>query len=97
MESQDGVTSITTTTGFRFDEDGLTVSKTGTEMSTIITEDGMIVYKDDTAMLVANNQGVVAHNLSADTYLIIGKHSRFEDFVKDYEDRTGCFWIGGSN
>ena len=97
LESQDGVTSITTTTGFRFDEDGLTVSKTGTEMSTIITEDGMVVYKDDTAMLVANNQGVVAHNLSADTYLIIGKHSRFEDFVKDYEDRTGCFWIGGSN
>ena len=95
LESQDGVDSVITKTGFRFDEEGLTVSKTGSEMSTIITEDGMTVYKDNTAMLIANNQGVVAHNLTADTYLVIGLHSRFEDYVKDYEDRTGCFWIGG--
>jgi hypothetical protein len=60
-------------------------------MNTTISEDGMTVYKNEEVMLTANNQGVDAINLSASTYLIIGKNSRFEDFDGN---RTGCFWIG---
>jgi hypothetical protein len=91
-ELANGVSSVTTTTGFKFDEEGLEVSKTDSEMSTSITEDGMTVYKNGEAVLTANNVGVDAVNLRAVTYLIIGKNSRFED----YEDvRTGCFYIGG--
>ena len=88
-ELANGVSKVETTTGFTFDETGLTIEKDGSEIKTQITEDGMKVYKDSEEVLVANNKGVVATDLHAKTYLIIGTHSRFED----YGDRTGCFWI----
>ena len=91
-EINNGVNKVTTATGFTFNDDGLTVSKTDSEMKTTITEDGMVVYKNDDAVLTANNTGVDAVNLHATTYLIIGTNSRFEDFG---DNRTGCFWIGG--
>jgi uncharacterized protein YoxC len=91
---EDGVNKVTTETGFTFDATGLHVSKSGTEMNTTITEDGMTVYKDKEAMLTANNQGVRAANLHAVTYLIIGRHSRLEDYDRDGDHRTGCFWVG---
>lgn len=91
-ELNKGIDKVTTATGFTFNEEGLTVSKSGSEMTTQITEDGMIVYRDNTAVLVANNEGVDATNLRATTYLIIGDNSRFEDY--DNGTRTGCFWIG---
>lgn len=95
QELSNGVNAVTTTTGFTFDNDGLTIEKSGSEMSTQITEDGMTVYRDDTAVLIANNIGVEATNLHARTYLIIGNYSRFEDYINiDDELRTGCFWIG---
>ena len=90
-ELNNGVTKVKTTTGFTFDDEGLTVSKSGSEMTTQITEDGMTVFRDNTAILTANNVGVDAVNLHATTYLIVGTHSRFEDYG---ENRTGCFWIG---
>ena len=90
-ELNNGVTKVETTTGFTFNDEGLTVSKSGSEMTTQITEDGMTVYRDNTAVLIANNVGVDAVNLHATTYLIIGNNSRFEDYG---ENRTGCFWIG---
>ena len=55
----------------------------------------MVVNRDGNAVLTANNEGVQAVNLHATTYLIIGQYSRFEDYDKDGEPRTGCFWIGG--
>jgi hypothetical protein len=50
-----------------------------------------------TFLLTADNSGVTAYNLHAKTYLIVGTTSRFEDYEKDGEIRTGCFWIGGGN
>lgn len=94
-ELANGVDKVTTSTGFTFNETGLTVSKTGSEMTTTITEDGMIVYRDTDAVLIADNEGVKAEDLHATTYLIVGVNSRFEDFTSvDGEARTGCFWIG---
>jgi hypothetical protein len=86
----DGVERITTTTGFTFNEEGLHISKSDSEITTSITEDGMTVYKNNDAVLVADNEGVKAEDLHATTYLIVGNNSRFEDFGND---RTGCFWI----
>lgn len=88
----DGVSAVHTKTGFTFDSDGLSIHKSGTEMNTQITEDGMTVYRGDTALLTANHKGVDAKNLSASTYLTIGGNSRFEDFENG--TRTACFWIG---
>lgn len=85
--------SVTTSTGYTFDQNGLTISRTGTALSTQITEDGMTIYRNDDEILVADNEGVKATNLHATTYLIVGVNSRFEDY--DNNTRTGCFWIGG--
>lgn len=84
-----GASKVTTSTGFKFDDSGLTISKTNSEMSTTIDEDGMSIYKGSEEVLTADNTGVDAKNLHATTYLIIGNNSRFED----YGSRTGCFWI----
>jgi hypothetical protein len=87
---ENSVSKVETETGFTFDKDGLTISKSDSEMRTIIDEDGMSVYKNNDEVLTANNQGVNAINLTARQYLIIGTHSRFEDYESN---RTGCFWI----
>lgn len=95
-ELSNGVDKVTTATGFTFNEEGLTIAKTGSEMKTNIDEDGMSVYRDNQEVLTADNQGVIAYNLKAKTYLIVGENSRFEDFTSTSgEARTGCFWIGG--
>lgn len=91
-ELSNGVDKVSTTTGFTFDQEGLTIEKSGSEMATQITEDGMTVYRNNEAVLIANNEGVKAEDLHATTYLIVGRNSRFEDFGYN---RTGCFWIGG--
>ena len=88
------VTQVKTTTGFTFNQDGLLIDKSGTEMTTQITEDGMTVYRSGEAVLVANNEGVIAEDLHATTYLNIGKYSRFEDYEENFDYRTGCFWMG---
>lgn len=87
----EGVERVTTATGFTFNEEGLHISKTDSEITTSITEDGMIVYKNDKEVLVADNLGVKAEDLHATTFLIVGNNSRFEDYNNN---RTGCFWIG---
>ena len=89
---EEGVERVTTTTGFTFNEEGLHISKTDSEITTSITEDGMTVYKNNNEVLVADNLGVKAEDLHATTFLIIGNNSRLEDYNSN---RTGCFWIGG--
>ena len=85
------VDSVETSTGYKFNEEGLLISKSNSEMKTKITDNGMEVSKSNTVMLTANSAGVVARNLHAETYLIIGNNSRLEDWGSS---RTACFWIG---
>lgn len=87
---ENGTDKVQTSTGYRFDDEGMTVSKAGKEMSTTITEDGMTVKRNEEEVLVANSGGCKAVDLEAINYLIIG-NSRFEDYSGD---RTACFWIG---
>lgn len=88
-----GVDTVTTSTGFTFNDDGLTIAKTDSEMSTTIDENGMVVSNSSEEVLTATSEGVNAINLTARKYLIIGTNSRFEDY--NNSTRTGCFWIGG--
>lgn len=90
---EQGIDRVTTTTGFTFNENGLHVSKTNSQVTTTITEDGMTVLRNDEEVLVADNLGVKAEDLHATTFLIIGTNSRFEDYDGN---RTGCFYIGKS-
>lgn len=90
MES--GTERVTTSAGYTFDENGLTVRKSGREFKTQITEDGMTVYKNDRAVLTASSGGVEAVDLHAATYLSVAQRVRFEKYK---DTRIGCFWIGG--
>lgn len=91
-----GVDSVTTSTGFTFNKDGLTISKSGTEMETQITEDGMTIYRADTPVLVTNHTGVEATNLHATTFLTVGGLNRFEEYIDvDNQVRIGAFWLLG--
>lgn len=90
----DGIDKVTTSTGYKFDSDGLTISKSDSDISTQITENGMTVSNGDEVVLRADESGVVAEDLHATTYLIIGNTTRFEDFIENGQLRTGAFWIG---
>jgi hypothetical protein len=94
-ELANGVNQVTTATGYKFNSDGLTISRSDSEITTTITQDGMSIKRGYDQVLSANNEGVSAEDLHATTYLIIGKTSRFEDYTDGYKKRTGCFWIGG--
>lgn len=92
-ERVNGAEKVTTKTGFTFDDEGLTVSKSDSEIATQITEDGMKISRSGEEVLRADNEGVKAEDLHATTYLIVGSNSRFENYGTD---RTGCFWVGGN-
>lgn len=94
-ELSKGVEVLDTKTGYRFDKDGLAISKTGEEITNLIDNTGMYVKRSGDNVLVANKDGVEATDLHAKTYLKIGSgdgRSRFEDYGIN---RTGCFWTGG--
>lgn len=88
---KNGIDKVETSTGFTFNEAGLNISKSGSEMTTQITEDGMKVSRSGQETLVADNTGVKAENLHATTYLRIGNNSR----LSDWGNRAACFWVGG--
>lgn len=94
-EMANGVDRVVTEAGYRFDSEGLTISKSGEQMANVLDNTGMYVTRSGDEILTANNEGVDAVNLHAKTYLIIGEgngRSRFEDYDVL---RTGCFWVGG--
>ena len=83
-------------TNFTFNDEGLSISKSGYEMETLVNQDGMRISKLGDEVLVANNEGVSAVDLHAQTYLIVGVNSRFEDYSSGSDSkRTACFYIGG--
>ena len=90
---EDGVEKVTTTTGFTFDQAGLTIDKTGSDTKTLVDEDGMTVYSktgsEESILLNVDSQGVQTENLHVRTYTQIGSHSR----LQDYEDGTAIFYI----
>lgn len=87
---QNGVDQVITKTGFTFNDDGMTISKFSTQMTTQVTENGLYVRRRDVDMLIANADGVEATNLRAKTFLIVADRARFEAYGPD---RVGCFWV----
>lgn len=91
-EAISGIDSIETSTGYTFDKDGLNIHKDGEEMHNTLDNTGMYVRRNNENVLVANNDGVNAINLTARQYLVIGNNARFEDYQNN---RTACFYMGG--
>ena len=88
----EGIDSVKTSTGYTFDEDGLNIHKDGEEMHNTLNNKGMYVRRGGTDVLVADDVGVNAINLTARVYLTVGNNARFEDYSNG---RTACFYIGG--
>lgn len=91
-EINNGVSQIVTNTGYRFDDEGLNISKEGEEMANTLDNTGMFVKRDNDEVLGADATGVRTENLKVRKYLEMGLNSRFEDYK---EVRTGCFHTGG--
>lgn len=86
----DGVDKVTTSTGFTFDDDGLHIKKSSSDMESLLDEKGLTVSRRGTEMLSATSEGVSARNLSAQEFLRI-ENVRFERYNRV---RMGCFWVG---
>lgn len=92
------VGKVRTSSGYTFDDTGLTISKAGEEITNLLDYSGMYVKRSDEDILTANNEGVNAINLTARQYLTIGNNSRFEDYSNGVDTkRTACFYIGNNN
>lgn len=92
-----GVSQVTTTTGYKFNAEGLLITKTdGTGLSTLITNNGMQIISNkgivglEKTMLTIDSQKIEAENITVKKYLTIGTKSRMED----YGTGTGVFYIG---
>lgn len=101
-ENEDGtysVHSVTAQTGYTFNQDGLTIYKSGEDIKNLLDNKGMsvsrIVGSEEEAILTADTNGVDAINLTARQYLIVGSNSRFENYDNGIDShRTACFYIG---
>ena len=92
---ENGVSKVRTGKNFTFDDSGLTIEDinedTNKVITTTVSNNGMVVAVDRNDVLTANDEGVIAVDLHAKTFLKIGKNSRLEDMG----NRTACFWTGG--
>ena len=96
LEENKDIDSVTTSTGYTFNAEGLTIYRDGEEIKSLLCNTGMYVTRSDEEVLTANNTGVSAINLSARQYLIVGANSRLEDYSDGSDTkRTACFFIGG--
>lgn len=99
--SDNGVSKVTTSFGLTIDGSAVTISRSGTNMENKLNEKGMYVLRDagtgnETVMLRADADGVVATDVTVGNYLMVGDHARLEDYTDGTDSkRTACFWIGG--
>lgn len=92
---ENGTNKVETSTGYRFDEDGLWISKSGDEMENQLDNTGMYVRRSGKTILQANTQGVEAVDVTVRNYLTVGNFARLEDYSNGTDQmRTACFWIG---
>ena len=87
-----GVSKVKTGTGYTFNDQGLKISRTGSQMENLLDNTGMYVFRGDETILQANSDGVIATDVRVRNYLCIGNNTRLEDYGSH---RTACFYVGG--
>ena len=96
--AREGADKVKTAAGYTFDDGGLCVSRSDSQLTNTVNHQGMYVirHKETAAqkvMLRADAQGVEAENVRVGNFLVVGEHARFEDYAG--ESRTACFYLGG--
>lgn len=91
----DGVSKVVTKAAkYTLDDEGLKIAKPGEEMENKLDHTGMYVARSGEIMLQANNDGVVATDVKVRNYLVIGEHTRVEDYNDGVDtNRTAVFYI----
>lgn len=87
---EQGAEKVVTSTGYVLDADGLRISTSRSDMSNLLDHRGMRVSRGDEVILRADAAGVLARDVKAENYLIVGTHARLEDYPAN---RTACFWL----
>ena len=100
---QDGASKVVTGSGYRFDDDGMHITKLDSNIRSKATNEGWTVSRavgeegtpgfEETKLLEAVSDGVKAINVSVDQYLNIGENTRIQDYS---EGGTGLFYVGGN-
>lgn len=95
---QNGVTKVQTSMGYKFDNDGLNVSRSGSTINTLIDNNGLTVNENTTPILFAgyNTDTSKVEVRSPDLIserATIGKH-RCETYTENSEAKTGWFYVG---
>lgn len=88
---EDGIQKVKTQMGYTFDDKGLQISRSDSDMANRLDHTGMYVTRNGQILLQANNQGVIAKDVSVGNYLIVGENARFEDYGGS---RTACYYLG---
>lgn len=90
------VNEVTTTTGFKFDKEGLKISKTGAKTLTLITERGLSVKNSNNqSVLFAGYDDTLGDTVLKANNLILNDKVRFESYVDSNNSQAvGCFWVG---
>ena len=92
---ENGVKKVSTEFGLTIDRYAVTIQRSGSEMTNSLDEKGMYVRRNagaanETVMLQADANGVIATDVSVRNYLSVGRHARLEDYG---QGRTACFWM----
>lgn len=90
---QNGVSKVKMEMGYRFDEEGLTISRSGEQMENLLDNTGMYIRRAGETILQADQFGVTAVDVTVGNFLQVGDHARFEDYGTG---RTACFWVGSA-
>ena len=88
---ENGIAKVKTSMGYTFDDRGLQIRRSDADMENLLDHTGMYVTRYGENLLQANNQGVKARDVTVENYLIVGDHTRFEDYAMG---RTACYYIG---
>lgn len=87
---EDGVKKVKTETEYTFDENGLSVADSRSDIQNRIDYKGMYVSRGENVILQADAAGVIATDVKVRNYLVVGDHARLEDYG---QNRTACFWL----
>lgn len=94
---ENGVERVENEFGMAIDGSAVTIRRSDSEMTNRLDERGMSVVRgrgsNQTTMLRADADGVVATDVSVRNYLRIGSYTRLEDYTDGTDrKRTACYW-----
>lgn len=99
--TEKGTAKVTNEFGLTVDGSCVRIQRGGSDMANRLDEKGMYVVRsagtgNETPMLQADANGVIATDVTVRNFLVLGSHARFEDYTDGTDSkRTACFWIGG--